>query len=78
MNPKDMHISQMRQQEIARNAEMHRRAAEITPEIAEEEEVVIEITPGKTPFIFIALQKLAASLRPQHDDEAVNGTPKHA
>lgn len=73
MNAKDIQISRMRQNEISQQSEMHRRAAEL-----EEEEVVIEVTPGKTPFIFIALQKLAASLRPHHDEDAVNGTPKHA
>lgn len=75
MNRKDIQISREYQQDIARKAEFHRQSAEArTPE-----EVIIEIKPGRIPFILIALQKLAASLTLKHDgQQPENGTPKHA
>ncbi len=73
MNAKDMQISQQRQQEIARNARMHRQATEAHSQA----EVVIEVTPGKTPFILVAFGKLVANLTSGHESTMLKNEPKH-
>lgn len=54
MNIKDINVSRQYQQDIARSAEHHRIAAEAR----QPEEVVIEIAPGRTPFIFVTLARI--------------------
>jgi len=57
MNAKDMQISEQRQQEIALSAGIRRQVTEAQKR---PEAVVMEVTPGKTPFVTIIIGKYAA------------------